>query len=135
MAKGPCIPEFHGTIIIGEKVLGRLLPPGHCKDKRLKHIPNISIRQVYLLVLELQSKGKASGLAHTEALRATLREQANGHHLCTFPLPSYSSLVSPRKELIHLSEAPISMTTTQETPSYHLALVASGTYAYSPMGL
>lgn len=66
------------------------------------------------------------------AIGVILREQANGHYLCIFPLPHYSPPVTPRKELIHLSGAPISVTTTQGTPPDYLALVASGTYACSP---
>lgn len=55
-----------------------------------------------------------------------------GGHLDVLPLPSTSLLVSPRKELIHLSGAPIFLTATQETPPALLALVASKAYTCGP---
>ena len=57
------------------------------------------------------------------------------HHLGTVPLPCSSSLVSPRKKLIHLSGALIFVTETQGAPLDQLALVASGAYTCSPIGL
>ena len=34
------------------------------QQSRQKHTPSLSVKQTYLLVLELQSKGQTSGLAH-----------------------------------------------------------------------
>lgn len=31
----------------GEKVLGWLLPPGHCTEGRLKYTPNLSLKETY----------------------------------------------------------------------------------------
>ena len=33
-------------------------PPGHCTKNRLKHIPSLSVKEAYLLVLELKLKGR-----------------------------------------------------------------------------
>lgn len=43
-ARGACIPVSQGSEIIGETVLGRLLPLGHCTDHRLKHPQSLSER-------------------------------------------------------------------------------------------
>ena len=51
------------------------------------------------------------------------------------PLPFSGSLASPRKELIHLSGAPVFATAAQGTPPDSLALVASGAHTCSPTGL
>lgn len=36
---GICVLGSHGTVIIGDSVLGRLPPPGPHADSRLKHTP------------------------------------------------------------------------------------------------
>lgn len=41
-AGGGCVSGFHGTEK-NQRVLGRLLPPGYCKDSRLKHSPSLPI--------------------------------------------------------------------------------------------
>lgn len=38
--------------------------PGHSAESRLKHIPSISMKEAYLLVLEFQAEEHAFGLAH-----------------------------------------------------------------------
>lgn len=43
----------HGTITIGNSVLGRLLLPGYCTDNRLKHTPILSQKETKLLVQDL----------------------------------------------------------------------------------
>lgn len=57
-----------GTIIIRETVLGRRLPPGQCTDSTLKHTHSISMKEVYLLLLEQQAERQASGLAHIQRI-------------------------------------------------------------------
>lgn len=54
----------HGTVTIREIVLGSLQPPWHGRDSRLRHIPSLSVKENYLLVLELHSEGLASGFTH-----------------------------------------------------------------------
>lgn len=54
-----CIPETHRTRTIGETILDRLQPPGHCTDSRMKHNSNPSVKEAYLLLLELHSALRA----------------------------------------------------------------------------
>lgn len=61
--------------------------------------------------------------------------QTGRYHLCTLPLPHSTSLVSPRKELMHSSKTPIFTTAAQRTTPDWLALVVSGAYTCSPTGL
>lgn len=56
VARGACVPGPHETVTIGDLVLSRLLYPGYCTDKRLKHTPRLSVKEDYLLVLEFQPK-------------------------------------------------------------------------------
>lgn len=51
-ARGACVPDSHGTVSIKETIHGRLPPPGHFKDSRLKHNPSISEKEAYLIVQE-----------------------------------------------------------------------------------
>lgn len=41
----------------GETDCGRLPPPGHCTDSRLKHTPSLLVKRVHSLVLEFQPEG------------------------------------------------------------------------------
>lgn len=50
---GACIPESQETVTIKKAVLSRL-SPGHRIDKILKHTPSLSVKEAYLLVLELR---------------------------------------------------------------------------------
>lgn len=47
-----------------ERVFGRLTPPEHPTDSRLKHTPNLSLKDASLIVLELGPWEQALGL-HT----------------------------------------------------------------------
>lgn len=71
--KRSCIPGSKRTVTIRKRVLGRLPPPGcytgYCL---LKHTYSLSRKEAYLLVLELQPEGQASGLAHIQGLREEL---------------------------------------------------------------
>lgn len=58
VARGACVPGSHRTVTIGERVLGRVPSPGHRADLRLKHTPVLSLKEAYLLVLELWPKGQ-----------------------------------------------------------------------------
>ena len=58
-----------------------------------------------------------------------------GHHLCALPLPHYSSTVSPGKELIYSSGAPIFATDNQRTFADHPVLVSRGAYTCGSKGL
>lgn len=51
--RGICIPESHSTVTIRETILVRLSPPGHCTDSRLEYTTNLSLKEAYLLILEL----------------------------------------------------------------------------------
>lgn len=51
-----------------------------------------------------------------------------GHHLYNSLLPHYNSLVSIRKELVHLFGAPIFVTAYQRAPSDYLVRAACGAY-------
>lgn len=62
--RGACIPGPHGALTIREIVLGRIPPPGYCTFNRLKHITSLSMKEVYLFILEFQPEGQASGVAH-----------------------------------------------------------------------
>ena len=46
-------------------VLGWLPTLGHNTDSQLKHTLSLSVKEAYLLFLELQPKGPASALAHS----------------------------------------------------------------------
>ena len=50
--RGACVPGSHGTVTIGETVLGRLPLSGHHTDSWLKHIPSLSENVAYLFVQE-----------------------------------------------------------------------------------
>lgn len=67
--RGAYVLGSHRMIRIGERVLDRLPPPGHCTDSRVKHTPSFSGR-ADLLVLEGQAV-----VWHTPgASRSALRE-------------------------------------------------------------
>lgn len=60
-ASGVVIPGSHGTVTTGDAVFGQLPSPGHSTSRK-KPIPSFSVKKVYLLGLELQAEGQASGL-------------------------------------------------------------------------
>lgn len=55
-ARGACDPGSHGTVNIGESVLGRSPPHGAAQIAD-KHTSGLSMKEAYLLALELQPKG------------------------------------------------------------------------------
>lgn len=52
-AGGSCDPGPHETATIRETALGRLPPPGHCTDRRLKHISSVSEKEAYVVIQQL----------------------------------------------------------------------------------
>lgn len=54
-----CIPRSHETIKNGETILGQLPPTGHSIDGRIKQS---SVKEVHLLVLELQPDGQVANI-------------------------------------------------------------------------
>ena len=70
---------------------------------------------------------------HLAAYRAVVLKELRWH-LGSLLLPCSNSPVSPRKQLWHLTWAPVSMTAIQHTPSFCLALVASD-YSCDTTGL
>ena len=55
--QGACIHGSEGTIAMFPFVLGRLPPPGHCTDNRLKRRSSPSEKEAYLFVQELWPEG------------------------------------------------------------------------------
>ena len=55
-------------VMVGETVFGRLPPPGHCTESRLKHIPSLSVKESFFLVLDLQAKRQVEDLPHNQGL-------------------------------------------------------------------
>lgn len=80
----------------------------HCTDSRLKYLPSLPVKKIYLLVWELQPKGQALGLGRIRRLqRCSQGMLARESHLCTFPRTWYNLAIPLRKELIHLSRDPV----------------------------
>lgn len=90
--------------------------------------PHLSVK-VTLLVLKLQTEGQASGWALT-GYGAALKECMLWKPSSCSPSSCFSLLVSPRKETIHLTEAPKFANAAQGTPPDYLALVVSRAYAF-----
>ena len=53
VARGAYVFGSHGAVTVGE-IVGRLPPQGNCTDSRFKHNSCLFVKEVYLLVLELQ---------------------------------------------------------------------------------
>lgn len=60
---GACVHGCHATSN-GERALGQLLSLGHCTDHRWIHTFYLSVKEAYLLALELQPEEQASVLVH-----------------------------------------------------------------------
>lgn len=55
MDRRVCILGFHGTVTIGERVLGRLISPGTVQvTYYIEHTPSLSVKGAYFLILEPQ---------------------------------------------------------------------------------
>lgn len=53
LARGDYISGPHGSKTFGETDLGRLQPPGHCINSRLKHSPSICVKMPIFLFWSL----------------------------------------------------------------------------------
>ena len=127
---GACIPGYHKTVVIGETVFDRILPTGHCTERRLRHTPGPSVKEACLFVQELWFEGNTSDLAHIYwSMELLSRNVGCGYDLGYLLFPNL--LVSPRKELCTCLKPPVS----QGIPPDYLALVASRAYACDPTGL
>lgn len=89
-----------GTVTLGETVLGSLPPQGHCIDSRLKHNSHLSGKEAYLHAQKLWLEGQASSLAYSSRLVEYSGNRGWWMSHWAPPLPCYSLMVSPRKELI-----------------------------------
>lgn len=67
-ARGTCVPGSHGTVTIRGTILGRLPPPGHCTDSKLKHDPSLPLKDAYLLSWSFSLKDRLQ-VCHTSRLR------------------------------------------------------------------
>lgn len=114
VAKGECISVTHMSETIRERVLGRIPPPGHCINSRLKHIPSIPMKRAYILII--MPEGQHSGLPHIPRLqRCPQKTWAGKYHISALLWHHQGSLISPKKELIYTSKAIIFATFTQGT--------------------
>ena len=57
VARRACIPGSHRTMAIGKMTLRRPPPPGHCTDKKLRHIPKSFSEGSLLLYLRASAWG------------------------------------------------------------------------------
>ena len=107
MLQGPC-----GSETIGERVLSRLPPPGHCTDKGLKHTPSLPMKKAHLLYLEFQPEGQTSGYHTFRSYESALREcRPRAPSLCspltllqftvTFQNGAYRLIWSPNFHICH----------------------------------
>lgn len=135
VAREACVPGSHETVTIVETVLSRLPHPGHRTDTRLKHSPRLSVKEAYLLVPEFDHRSRLQDWHTSKGYRRALREYRLGNSSRCSHLPCYSTLVYPRKEIIHSSGALCFETANWETPLYCQTMVASEAYAQGPTGL
>lgn len=52
VARGASVLRPSEIITSRDIIFGRLPPPGHCTDSKLKHTPSLSVKKDYLLVLQ-----------------------------------------------------------------------------------
>ena len=105
------------------------------KKERQKHTFSPSVKEAYLLILELQpGLGSDFRLAHPEATELLPGNMHQGPPSLHSPLPCYSALVSPRKELIITLE-PWCLWLSHRRHLRSPGLVASRAYTCSPTGL
>ena len=105
-----CWPQNWGCGI-GEMILGRLLPPGHCTDNGPRHIVFLQ-RRCFFLSWSFSLGGSLQVWHTLMAYDTALKECRLWMPSWRCPLPSSSSLVSSRRELIHSSGALIFATAT-----------------------
>ena len=87
-----------------ETALGRLPPPGHCTERRLKHISSVSEKEAYLVIQQLCLE--ADFWVVTQEPKEVLTGNGSGElNLCTLLLSCSSSLVPYGKEILPLPGA------------------------------
>lgn len=86
-----------------------------------------TMKEAYLPVGSFRLWGSSPCVCHRFGTHLEAEVMETGrHHLCTLPLPHYSPLVSPRKELLHSAKAPVFTTAAQWITPGQLALVSLG---------
>lgn len=101
------IPKSLGKIT-REAVIGRLQPPGHWTDSKLKHNFSLSVKKSYLFVLELCLEGQASSLAHFYKLTNVLSGNIAFWKPCLhYPSTSLQFIGIFQEQLIFISGAPV----------------------------
>ena len=83
VVRGACVFGLHGSETV-VTVLGRLPPPGHGTDSRMKQITSFSMKKAYLLVLKIQPE-KYQAYNTSRGYHNALGMGAGGHHPCTLP--------------------------------------------------
>lgn len=130
MTRGSCAPGPHRTITIRKIVLGRVSYPGLWQTEIR---PQSEHERSPFNCPGASTEGQASGLVHIQRLQKCSRgTQAGRHHVYTFPWPCHSLLLPPRKEFIHLSEAPVLTTVAQGTPPDLLVWKSTGSMTMVP---
>lgn len=79
--------------------------PENCTDRKPRHIPQPFCDGGLFACPRVMAKGQPSGLAYLCGLRSCSQRTGCEHHLGSLLLPCSSSLVLPRKDIIHLSGA------------------------------
>jgi len=85
VAGGVCISGPHGSETVAA-VLGRLPPPGHCTDSRMKHITSFLMKKAYLLVLQIQPERQVSVYYTPRGYQNALREWGLGDTILALSL-------------------------------------------------
>lgn len=98
---GACFPGSQGTITKRETIPGRLPPPKNSIDRRLKHIPSLSIENTYLFVLEITPEDRHLVWHTIMALRHTPGIEVGGNHLYALLLPYSAYHCLPERNLYH----------------------------------
>ena len=130
-ARRICIPGSYGTVTIWER-FGRLPPPGHCRESRLKHIPSLSVKET-MLVLELQLEVRLQVWNTPVGLRCWDVGQWPPSLCSSFTSLQLADLRQKKSFCtLHITGAPVFASAAQRSPPDYLTLVASATYVYSP---
>ena len=80
---------------------------------------HLSVEEAYLLISTLWPKLQAFNSTHNQGPTELLskRAEVSKYHLCTLSLPYPRSVVSPRKELVHVTGTLASVAAVQKTHS------------------
>lgn len=108
VTRSACIPRFHGTVAIGEVVLGT--PRALCRQYTEAHSPILFLKEASWLVLQLWVRTDFRSGIYLVAYRDTLKEHSLWMPSWCSLLPCSSLPVSPRKGHMHLFGALIFVT-------------------------